>query len=141
MHRSFSPARFYVTAHNVLLTHHCVPAACHGSSHRHPFATQTSTAVINDEVKDGVKDVAILGGGITGLACAYYLSRALPNIKITLLEGSSRLGGWLHTESVNVGNGNIIFEQGPRSLRASFPNGPVTLDLVGRFGYHILNIE
>lgn len=129
MHRSISPSSFNVTALNLLLKQRSISSSFHEPSRRQYFATQTSTVVINNHE---VKDVAILGGGITGLACAYYLSRGLPNIKITLLEGTSRLGGWLKTETVNVGNGNIIFEQGPRSLRAAFPNGLVTLDLVGR---------
>lgn len=133
MPRSVSSARFYVTALDVLLKRQYAPAACHKSSRRQPFATQTSTAVINNEVED----VAILGGGITGLACAYYLSRDLPNTKITLFEATPRLGGWLNTETVNVDNGNIIFEQGPRSLRAGLSNGQVTLHLVGRVGEHI----
>ncbi|MCJ1264831.1 oxygen-dependent protoporphyrinogen oxidase [Lobaria immixta] len=130
MPRSVSSARFYVTARDVLFKRQYAPAACHKSSRRQPFATQTSTAVINNEVED----VAILGGGITGLACAYYLSRDLPNTKITLFEATPRLGGWLNTETVNVDNGNIIFEQGPRSLRAGLSNGQVTLDLASMLG-------
>ena len=74
--------------------------------------------------------IAVLGGGITGLASAYYLSRSLPNAKITLFEGTSRLGGWLHSKQVDVGNGRVLFEQGPRTLRAVAPNGLITLDLV-----------
>ena len=77
-----------------------------------------------------VKNVAILGGGITGLASAFYLSKQLPEARITLFEGSSRLGGWLHSKRVDVGNGNVVFEQGPRTLRPGIPNGLVTLDLV-----------
>lgn len=130
-----SPFSMLVTALNVSLKQrHSIPA-CHKSSRRQilNYATQTSTRVISNEVKD----VAILGGGITGLACAYYLSRHVPNTKITLLEGSSRLGGWLNTETIDVGNGNVTFEKGPRSLRPSFPNGPVTLDLVGKDDRHI----
>lgn len=76
-------------------------------------------------------DVAVLGGGITGLVSAYYLSKEFPNAKIFLLEGSSRLGGWVKSEKVDVGNGNVLFEQGPRNLRPSIPNGLITLDLVG----------
>ncbi|KAI9810347.1 MAG: N-acetyl-glucosamine-6-phosphate deacetylase [Pycnora praestabilis] len=76
------------------------------------------------------KDIAVLGGGITGLASAFYLSKELPHARVTIYEGSSRLGGWLHTKHVDVGSGNIIFEQGPRTLRPSLPNGYVTLDLV-----------
>ena len=77
-----------------------------------------------------VKDVAILGGGITGLASAFYLSKQLPEARITIFEGSSRLGGWLHSKRVDVGNGSVVFEQGPRTLRPNVPNGLVTLDLV-----------
>jgi len=77
-----------------------------------------------------VQKVAILGGGITGLVSAYYLSKCLPNVQIALFEGSSRLGGWLHSSKVDVGTGQVIFEQGPRNLRPSFPNGLFTLDLV-----------
>lgn len=73
----------------------------------------------------------MIGGGITGLASAYYLSTSLPDTKITLFELSSRLGGWLHSKTVDVGNGKIIFEQGPRSLRPNTINASVTLDLVG----------
>ncbi|MCJ1466296.1 oxygen-dependent protoporphyrinogen oxidase [Pseudocyphellaria aurata] len=130
MNKTFSPSSFNVTAFSVLFKQCYVSPSYHKPYCRQHFATQTSTAVINDDVKD----VAILGGGITGLACAYYLSRDLPNIKITLLEGTSRLGGWLKTETINVGDGSITFEQGPRSLRTAFPNGPVTLDLVSKLG-------
>ncbi len=74
--------------------------------------------------------VAVLGGGITGLVSAYSLSLARPDLKITLFEGSNRLGGWLHSTSVDVGTGKVVFEQGPRNLRPSWPNGHITLDLV-----------
>lgn len=47
-------------------------------------------------------DVAIVGGGFTGLWCAYYLARADPALRIVLLEretlgfgASGRNGGWL----------------------------------------------
>ena len=79
-----------------------------------------------------IPDVAIIGGGITGLSTAYYLSRALPeSTRIVLFEASHRLGGWLNSTSVDVDNGKVIFEGGPRTLRPSVPNGLITLDLVG----------
>jgi protoporphyrinogen/coproporphyrinogen III oxidase len=43
--------------------------------------------------------VAILGGGISGLAAAYEVTRRRPNAKITLFEGSERLGGAIFSES------------------------------------------
>ncbi|MCJ1357440.1 MAG: oxygen-dependent protoporphyrinogen oxidase [Icmadophila ericetorum] len=84
----------------------------------------------SDSTADQIKDVAVLGGGITGLATAFYLSEALPSQRISLFEASSRLGGWLQSTSVDVGTGKVVFEQGPRNLRPSNPNGRVTLDLI-----------
>ncbi|KAG9335420.1 hypothetical protein JZ751_004742 [Albula glossodonta] len=43
------------------------------------------------------KTVAVLGGGIGGLSACYYLSKSPQVSKIVLLEGSGRLGGWLHS--------------------------------------------
>lgn len=65
--------------------------------------------------------VAVLGGGLTGLTTAYYLAKWLPSTtKITLLEGSDRLGGWIRTDRVPVKVGGVEgvvnFERGPRSL-------------------------
>ncbi|PTB64159.1 Protoporphyrinogen oxidase [Trichoderma citrinoviride] len=66
-------------------------------------------------------NVAVLGGGLTGLTAAYYLAKWLPpTAKITLLEASDRLGGWIRTERVPVKVGGVegvvSFERGPRSL-------------------------
>lgn len=98
--------------------------ACQVISGRQPYTTLRSK-------RQDPTDVAVLGGGITGLASAYYLSNEFPNARIALFEDNSRLGGWVKSERVDVGNGNVIFEQGPRNLRPSIPNGLVTLDLVG----------
>lgn len=89
-----------------------------------------------------LQEIAVLGGGITGLATAYYLSRELPKAKITLYEGSERVGGWLKTKHVDVGDGTVAFEQGPRSLRPGTPAGMVTLNLVCllRFRHRILTL-
>lgn len=102
---------------------HTTPA-CQVISPRQPYSTLQAK-------RQDPTDVAVLGGGITGLASAYYLSNEFPNARIVLFEDNSRLGGWVKSERVDVGNGNVIFEQGPRNLRPSIPNGLVTLDLVG----------
>ncbi|MDH6133404.1 glycine/D-amino acid oxidase-like deaminating enzyme [Kitasatospora sp. MAA4] len=52
---------------------------------------------------DASADVCIVGGGYTGLWTAYYLKKALPSLRITVLEqkfcgygASGRNGGWLY---------------------------------------------
>lgn len=76
-------------------------------------------------------DVAVLGGGITGLASTFLAAIRYPKAQITLIEAGSRLGGWLRSTKVNVGGGDVVFEQGPRTLR---PGGGasaiVMIDLV-----------
>ena len=85
----------------------------------------------NAETRPPIQDVAILGGGITGLTSAFYLARALPKTPITLFEDGDRLGGWVNSEFVDIGTGKVVLEKGPRTLRPSLPNGLIALDLVG----------
>ena len=80
---------------------------------------------------------AIIGGGITGLSSAFYLSRRFPKTQIVLIEASSRTGGWIRSRRVNVkdGSGNeaqVVLEAGPRTLR---PNNPAVLELVSPYAF------
>ena len=80
-----------------------------------PFS---ATAPVNDPSSSSQpQDIAILGGGITGLAAAYYATQRLPGAHITVYEASERLGGWLSSSRVPVKNGSVLFEAGPRTLR------------------------
>lgn len=97
------------------------------TGYQRPFRRQ-SHALAKPE--DAITHVAVLGGGISGLASAYFLSRKLPSAKIVLYERSSRLGGWLYSEQVDVSNGRILFERGPRSIRPNTSGAKVTLGLV-----------
>uniref|UniRef100_T1IT59 Protoporphyrinogen oxidase n=1 Tax=Strigamia maritima TaxID=126957 RepID=T1IT59_STRMM len=77
--------------------------------------------------------VAIVGGGISGLTAAYYLSKLNAGVikKIILLEKSSNLGGWIRTSRFEDGT---LLEQGPRSIRPAGDSGKTTLELIENLG-------
>ena len=104
--------------------------------------------------------IAVIGGGISGLSAAYYLSRVqLPNVaKIVVLEAGPRLGGWIHRYAksfvmnnimVNAAEardfftsrGFILFRFSRRSEDgAIFEFGPRTLRPYGRPGLNTLQM-
>ena len=61
--------------------------------------------------------VVVIGGGISGLAAAEYLSRQEPPPRLTLLEASPRLGGHIRTEQRD----GFVMEAGPDVLLAAKP--------------------
>lgn len=80
-----------------------------------------------------MKRIAIVGGGITGLATAYRLER-LTNASIDLYEADSRLGGKLQTEQTD----GFIIESGPDCF---FARKPGAMELVAEFGMEDQLIE
>ena len=68
---------------------------------------------------DGRPHVAVIGGGLAGLAAAYRLINAASPPHVTLLEASSRLGGKVRTEV----EGPYQLELGPDSFLAVKPRG------------------
>jgi len=67
--------------------------------------------------------VAVVGGGISGLAAAFYLKRLRPEVELLLLERAPRLGGTMRTVDVD----GFLFEAGSNGFLS---NKPHTLDLV-----------
>lgn len=61
-----------------------------------------------------MKRVAIVGGGLTGLAAAYYLGKAQPDWLIDVYEASHRWGGKIQTKRVD----GFVVEMGPDSYLA-----------------------
>ncbi|MFF0202429.1 NAD(P)/FAD-dependent oxidoreductase [Streptomyces sp. NPDC005017] len=67
------------------------------------FADDGLPAVREPLAGDATADVVIVGGGYTGLWTAYYLKKAAPFLRVTVLEqrfcgygASGRNGGWLY---------------------------------------------
>lgn len=67
--------------------------------------------------------VAVVGGGISGLAAAFYVKRRRPEAEVVLLEREEQLGGTMRTVDV----GGFRFEAGSNGF---LTNKPDTLDLV-----------
>ncbi len=68
------------------------------------------------------KRIAVIGGGITGLAAAHRLINLDSQVRVTLFEGSERLGGIIQTVRQN----GFLIELGPDSFITNKP-GAVTL--------------
>jgi oxygen-dependent protoporphyrinogen oxidase len=72
--------------------------------------------------------VAVLGGGITGLAAAHRLSELAPEVKTTLFEAKQRVGGILKTDRRD----GFLLECGADNF---ITNLPEALDLCRRIGF------
>ncbi len=71
--------------------------------------------------------IVIVGGGISGLATAFYIKDRRPAWQVTLLEGAPHLGGTMRTETV----AGFHFETGSNGFLTSKPD---TLELVKESG-------
>ena len=76
---------------------------------------------------DNPGHVVVIGGGISGLAAAHRLVRALPAIAVTLIEAEDRLGGKIVTEQID----GFVVEGGPDSFLATKPRGIGLCDEIG----------
>jgi oxygen-dependent protoporphyrinogen oxidase len=70
---------------------------------------------------EAAHDIAIVGGGFSGLALAFRLKRHAPARSIVLLEACGRLGGKALTETVETELGRFLIESGPDSFLAAKP--------------------
>ncbi|HSX12581.1 MAG TPA: protoporphyrinogen oxidase, partial [Rhabdochlamydiaceae bacterium] len=61
------------------------------------------------------KRIIILGAGISGLSCAWYLSKLSPLCEFVVLEKTEKCGGYLQSEKKE----GFLFEKGPRTFKTS----------------------
>jgi oxygen-dependent protoporphyrinogen oxidase len=107
----------------------------HSESRAAPTVFKASTSTLSQSAaqqENSGGEYGVLGGGITGLSAAHYLTKLLPHAKVTIYESTDRLGGWLRSDPVEVEGGEVYFEQGPRSLRPNVGgSGLAVMELVG----------
>ncbi len=72
-------------------------------------------------------DVAIIGGGISGLATLHYLRTRKPKLSVHLFEADTRLGGTIGTDHVD----GYSFDWGPNGF---LDREPKTLELCEELG-------
>ena len=75
-----------------------------------------------------VRRVAVIGGGITGLAAAQRLVSSADDIEVVIFEASRRLGGIIRTESAD----GFLMELGPDSF---ITNKPAAIQLCEEIGF------
>ncbi|HQZ67220.1 MAG TPA: protoporphyrinogen oxidase [Planctomycetaceae bacterium] len=63
--------------------------------------------------------VAVIGGGISGLAAAFRIFESNPRLRVTVLEAGNRCGGVIQTENID----GFRVESGPDSLLKALPWG------------------
>lgn len=93
-------------------------------------------------MRSGLKSLAVLGGGISGLTAAYTLARTLPRdlYRIVVIEAQSRLGGYVASERVPIYDdagqrpAMALYEWGPRSIRPVGYRGRRTVELISQLG-------
>jgi oxygen-dependent protoporphyrinogen oxidase len=71
--------------------------------------------------------IAIIGGGISGLAAAHRITELLPRVELAVFEAAGRLGGVLET----VQRDGFLVERSADSFITKFP---WAVDLCGRLG-------
>ena len=71
-----------------------------------------------------VVDVAIVGGGISGLSTAWYVQTKAPELTYTILERGDRWGGKIRTDVVDAPDlGEFVVEGGPDAFITQKPWG------------------
>jgi oxygen-dependent protoporphyrinogen oxidase len=95
----------------------------------HHRALPPSLCRYNSSTATYPERIAILGGGIAGLSSAYFISKEFPKSRITIFESGKETGGWIKSRRVDVPDGNVLFELGPRTLRNATPTASLIQEL------------
>ena len=101
-----------------------------------PAAGFTSGPAGIDPTLDGSDDVDVLivGGGVSGLAAAFWLRRLAPGLRLLVLEASESPGGKVRT----LGEDGFLVDTGPGTLTLGAPG---TDDLIAALGLEAAVIE
>ena len=71
--------------------------------------------------------VVVVGGGIAGLAAAWYLRQGGERVRVTVVDGAERIGGKLHATEV----AGVSMDAGAEAMLARRPEGKDLARMVG----------
>ncbi len=79
-----------------------------------------------------MRELAVVGAGMAGLAAAHRLEELAPDARVTVYEATDRVGGVIRSEPAPPGS--VVLEGGPDSLLARKPAGVALVEAVGLAG-------
>ncbi|MGZ4814075.1 MAG: NAD(P)-binding protein [Terriglobales bacterium] len=83
-------------------------------------------------------DLVVVGGGISGLAAAYYFQKAVgPQAKILILDNHDDFGGHAKRNEFRVGNRTILGYGGTFSIESPAPYSPEAKALIADLGIDV----
>ncbi len=84
---------------------------------------------------DGAEyDLVVVGGGVSGLAAAYFFRRRNPNARILILDNHDDFGGHARRNEFESGGRKLIGYGGSQSLESPGSYSPVSKQLVAELG-------
>ncbi|MEZ0241739.1 MAG: NAD(P)-binding protein [Sphingomonas sp.] len=83
---------------------------------------------------DGVYDLIVVGGGISGLSAAYFYRSAHPDAKILIIENHDDFGGHAKRNEVTIEGRQLILNGGTQLIESPTPYGAVSARLMAELG-------
>ncbi|MCZ6773363.1 MAG: NAD(P)/FAD-dependent oxidoreductase [Proteobacteria bacterium] len=89
------------------------------------------------EPDSGIYDLVVVGGGISGLAAAYFYRKAHPGARILILDNHDDFGGHAKRNEIAVGGRTLLGYGGSQTLEAPSDFSDVVKTLLGDLGVDI----
>jgi spermidine dehydrogenase len=109
----------------------------------HAFAREGATFPVDNPAAEESYDLVIVGGGISGLAAAWFYRNAVgPQARILILDNHDDFGGHAKRNEFTLGGRRIIGYGGSESMQSPKTlYSPVAKDLMGALGIDLARFE
>jgi len=86
-------------------------------------------------------DLVVVGGGISGLAAAYFWRAKNPNARVLILDNHDDFGGHAKRNELRVGGRMLLANGGTWAIESPFPYSKVSRDLMDELGIQPAALE